>query len=202
MLDEENAAGRMRAVAEQWRRDGPGDAPDRIAAALERVAGELAGAGDASGGDRGRLAAELEAAQELRRRLAEIGERPQGGSDRGEPGGRDAAAPAAAGAGIEGVLEALARARPDLRPDLEQWAQHWWSGSAPGTDPGLQDLSAWTSLYSELQVLLDEFEAARTRELGREAGDERPGLGPDDGAPAPYRRMVDEYYRSLAERQP
>ncbi len=231
MLDEEDAAGRMRAVAEQWRRDGaaedgaggtrpngeastdgaqpgpadrdgPGDAPDRIAAALERVAGELAGAGDASGGDRGRLAAELEAAQELRRRLAEIGERPQGGSDRGEPGGRDAAAPAAAGAGMEGVLEALARARPDLRPDLEQWARHWWSGSAPGTDPGLQDLSAWTSLYSELQVLLDEFEAARTRELGREAGDERPGLGPDDGAPAPYRRMVDEYYRSLAERQP
>ena len=231
MLDEENAAGRMRAVAEQWRRDGaaedgaggtrpngetstdgarpgpadrdgPGDVPDRIAAALERVAGELAGAGDASGGDRGRLAAELEAAQELRRRLAEIGERPQGGSDRGEPGGRDAAAPAAAGAGIEGVLEALARARPDLRPDLEQWARHWWSGSAPGTDPGLQDLSAWTSLYSELQVLLGEFEAARTRELGREAGDGRPGLGPDDGAPAPYRRMVDEYYRSLAERQP
>lgn len=215
VLAEEDAARRMREVAEQLRRDGASgegaggtqpsedaseeDAADRIAAALERVAGELAGAGDASGGDRGRLAAELEAAQELRRRLAEIGERPQGGAERDEPGGRDAASPSAAGAGIDGVLEALARARPDLRPDLERWARHWWSGSAPGTDPELQDLSAWTSLYSELQVLLDEFEVARTRELGREAGDERPGLGPDDGAPAPYRRMVDQYYRSLAE---
>ena len=181
-------------------RDGPGDAPDRIAAALERVAGELAGA--APGGDGGRLVAELEAAQELRRRLAEIGERPRGGAERGEPGGRDPAAPAAGAAGMEGVLDALARARPDLQSDLEQWAQHWWSGSAPGTDPGLQDLSAWTSLYSELQVLLDEFEVARTRELDGEAGGERPGLGPDDAAPAPYRRMVDEYYRSLAERLP
>ena len=216
VLAEEDAARRMREVAEQLRRAGaagegaggtrPGEeasaenAADRIAAALERVAGELAGAGDVPGSDRGRLAAELEAAQELRRRLAEIGERPRGGAERSEPGGRDAAAPAAVGAGIDGVLEALARARPDLGPDLEQWARHWWSGSAPGTDPELQDLSAWTSLYSELQVLLDEFEVARTRELGREGGDERPGLGPDDGAPAPYRRMVDEYYRSLAER--
>lgn len=216
VLAEEDAARRMREVAEQWRRAGAAgegaggtqpseeasadDAADRIAAALERVAGELAGAGDASGGDRGRLAAELEAAQELRRRLAEIGERPQGGAERSESGGRDPQAPAAAGAGIDGVLEALARARPDLRPDLEQWARHWWSGSAPGTDPELQDLSAWTSLYSELQVLLDEFEVTRTRELGREAGDERPGLGPDNAAPAPYRRMVDQYYRSLAER--
>ncbi|MYI75242.1 MAG: hypothetical protein F4057_07960 [Acidobacteria bacterium] len=215
VLAEEDAARGMREVAEQLRRAGaagegaggtrPGeeasaeDAADRIAAALERVAGELAGAGDVPGSDRGRLAAELEAAQELRRRLEEIGERPRGGAERSEPGGRDAAAPSAAGAGIDGVLEALARARPDLGPDLEQWARHWWSGSAPGTDPELQDLSAWTSLYSELQVLLDEFEVARTRELGREGGDERPGLGPDDGAPAPYRRMVDEYYRSLAE---
>jgi hypothetical protein len=116
------------------------------------------------------------------------------------PGDSAANAPAAAGAVIDGVLEELARARPDLRPDLEQWARHWWSGSAPGTDPGLQDLSAWTSLYSELQVLLDEYEVARTRELaGRSSGD-FPQLGPGDSAPAPYRRMVDEYYRSLAER--
>ena len=164
------------------------------------MAGELADAGEASGADRGRLAAELEAAQELRRRLAEIGARPQGGGERGEPGGREPAAPSAGGAGVADVLDALARARPDLRPDLEQWAQHWWSAAAPGTDPGLQDLSAWTSLYSELQVLLDEFEVTRARELGREAGGERPSLGPHDAVPAPYRRMVDEYYRSLAER--
>ena len=212
-LAEEDAARRMRQVAEQWRRagaadaapsddadtDGPGEDPGRLAAALERVAGQLATAGDAAGGDRGRLAAELEAAQELRRRLAEIGQRPQGAPAGETPGDAAETAPAAAGAGIDGVLEELARTRPDLRPDLEQWARHWWSGSAPGTDPGLQDLSAWTSLYSELQVLLDEFELSRTRELAGQGGDERPVVGSDNAAPAPYRRMVDEYYRSLAE---
>ena len=100
------------------------------------------------------------------------------------------------------MLEQLARARPDLRPDLEQWAQHWWSGAAPGNDPGRQDLSAWTSLYSELQVLLDEFEASRARALAGDAAGERPSLGANPSMPAPYRRMVDEYYRSLAERRP
>ena len=229
-LAEEDVAGRMRDLAEEWRRDGAaeddaaatgaeaggrrddgqsrgvdpdraGESPGRLARALERVAGVLAGAGDEPGADRGRLAAELEAAQELRRRLAEIGQRPQGAAPGRGPAARSEAGPAAQGAGIDGVLDELARARPDLQPDLEQWAQHWWSEAAPGTDPGRQDLSAWTSLYSELQVLLDEFEASRARALAGDPENERPALGAAESLPAPYRRMVDEYYRSLAERQ-
>lgn len=230
VLEDEDAARRMRELAGQLRRDGapeagaagglpggerpagdtqpgaggeerPADSAERLAAVLERAAGELGRAGDAAGGEGAQLAAEIEAAQELRRRLAEIGQRPEGGAPSAQPRGDAGTAASAAGPGVDGVLEELARARPDLRPDLERWAQHWWSGSAPGTDPGLQDLSAWTSLYSELQVLLDEFEVSRTRELGGEPGGERPNLGPGDAAPAPYRRMVDEYYRSLAEHQ-
>ena len=181
--------------------DRAGESPGRLAETLERVAGALAAAGDAPGGDRGQLTAELEAAQELRRRLAEIGARPAGAGAGREPVDRSEPGQAAAGAGIDGVLEQLARARPDLRPDLEQWAQHWWSGAAPGNDPGRQDLSAWTSLYSELQVLLDEFEASRARALAGDAAGERPSLGANPSMPAPYRRMVDEYYRSLAERR-
>ena len=222
-LAEEEVARRMRDLADQWRRaaaaeedaedaedagpraadlDRAGESPGRLAQALERVAGALAAAGDAPGGDGEQLASELEAAQELRRRLAEIGQRPQGAAGGREPADRSEPGPAGAGAGIDGVLEQLARARPDLRPDLERWAQHWWSAAAPGTDPGRQDLSAWTSLYSELQVLLDEFEASRARALAGDAAGERPNLGAVPSTPAPYRRMVDEYYRSLAERRP
>ena len=230
-LAEEDVARRMRDLADEWRRAGAaendadgaaaagggapddgeprgadpdhaGESPGRLAQALERVAGALAAAGDAPGGERGQLAAELEAAQELRRRLAEIGARPQGAGAGREPADRSEPGQGAAGAGIDGVLEQLARARPDLRPDLEQWAQHWWSGAAPGNDPARQDLSAWTSLYSELQVLLDEFEASRARALAGDAAGERPSLGANPSMPAPYRRMVDEYYRSLAEQRP
>ena len=225
-LAEEDVARRMRDVAGEWRRAGAaddpaagaggardaaargadadlaGESPARLARALERVAGALAAAGDGPRADSGQPAAELEAARELRRRLAEIGQRPRGPAPARARAGRSEAGPASPGAGIDGVLEELARARPDLRPDLEQWARHWWSAAAPGTDPGRQDLSAWTSLYSELQVLLDEFEASRARSLAAGAAGERPGMDAGAPLPAPYRRLVDEYYRSLAERRP
>ena len=230
-LAEEDVARRMRDLAEEWRRAGEaaedaagaaaaadgapddaaprgadpdraGESPGRLAQALERVAGELAAAGGEPGDDGRQFAAELEAAQELRRRLAEIGQRPQGAGAGREPSARAEPGASAPGAGVDGVLDELARARPDLQPDLEQWAQHWWSEAAPGTDPGRQDLSAWTSLYSELQVLLDEFEASRSRALSGDPAGERPNLGASPSMPAPYRRMVDEYYRSLAEQRP
>ena len=189
------------AAPEDAASDAASQAARQLAAVLERAAGELASA-DAPSGDEGQqLAAELAAAQELRRRLEEIGQRASAAAPGAGAGRRLDTSASAPGAGIDDLLEQLAQARPDLRPDLEAWARQWRSGPAPGTDSARQDLSAWASLYSELQVLIDDFEVSRAQRLSAEAPGERPGLGPGQHAPAAYRPLIDEYYRLLAERQ-
>jgi hypothetical protein len=97
-----------------------------------------------------------------------------------------------------GLLEELRRGSRDLDRDLEQWAQHWASGAAPGTELFKQDFAGWESLRRNLENALQQFESDRSREL---AADElRDGLtgGPDESLPERYRRLVDQYYRSLA----
>ena len=72
------------------------------------------------------------------------------------------------------------------------------TGAAPGTESFKQDLSEWTTLYTELQVALEAFTLTRSREVAEEALGDRPRLGPAREAPERYRHLVDEYYRSLA----
>lgn len=96
------------------------------------------------------------------------------------------------------LLEELRRENPDLAPDLEQWAQHWRSVSAPGTEWSKLDFANWSSLRRNLDNALQRFEADRSRELAASETRDRVTAGPDEALPERYRRLVDQYYRSLA----
>ena len=97
-----------------------------------------------------------------------------------------------------GLLRALGEADPRMPADLERWARQWRGRSAPGTDPARLDYAQWTSLRRDLVTALRRFERDRARELAERALRDRYAAGPDDTVPERYRRLVDQYYRSLA----
>ncbi len=100
------------------------------------------------------------------------------------------------------LLRALGEANPGLAADLERWARQWRSRSAPGTDPARLDFAHWTALRRDLVTALRRFESDRARELAERALRDRYAAGPDDAVPERYRRLVDQYYRSLAGAPP
>jgi hypothetical protein len=185
--------------------DGLADEESMLADVLASAAEQLRGAGgqdDAAV----RLAAQVEAARELRQRLARLQEALD--QQRQRP-----AQPPADGPGeldrlrrafterldeSPGLRGALRRENPELSRDLDEWARHWQSVSAPGTQASKQDFAQWDSLRRNLENALQQFEVARSRELGVGEIRDRPSAGPDEPLPERYRRLVDDYYRSLA----
>lgn len=118
------------------------------------------------------------------------------GDDGAGGSGQEAAAELARHSGL---LRALGEASPGLAADLERWAQQWRSRSAPGIDPARLDFAHWTSLRRDLVTALQRFERGRMRELADRALRDRYAAEPTEAMPARYRRLVDEYYRSLAD---
>ena len=202
---------------------GVADTSDDLADVLEGVAGWLAN-GDPQRDATRRLAAELERAQELRQALEQIERqlaqmtalaedetRDQSQPADGSVPGQQRGGPPGAGelaelqqqfmrqlAETPELLERLQRGRPTAEQDLERWAQHWQNGPAPGTEAFKQDLSAWQSLQRDIQVALEEYEEARTRALREEETADRLNVGPGEQLPEAYRRLVADYYRSIA----
>ncbi len=142
------------------------------------------------------------------------GEPPDG--DGGASGRRDAHASEQSGPGAGGspgagqeaaaelaqrpdLLRALGEASPGLVADLERWARQWRSRSAPGTDPARLDFARWTVLRRDLITALQRFERDRARELSDRALRDRYAEEADDAVPERYRRLVEQYYRSLAD---
>ncbi len=209
-LQEADVADGMRAVAAALREaDGtPGAERDalepglaaELAAALQRVATDLAGAG-APDEDTRRLAAELAESQQLQDRLAAIEEQLAGASSAERSGARPEGRDGGVGTGLgelADLLEQLGAERPDLARDLERWARDWRSGAAPGAAAYKQDFSAWPALYGELRYVLEALEASRSRTLAADEIADRLQAGAGVAPPESYRRLVDRYYRSLA----
>lgn len=206
---------------------------DQAADALRRLADRLRAGGlaegtvpaDAPGGAAGRrqaagqneelrrLAAEIEVARRLRRRLqgAEEAAVPEAVSEAAVSvgAGADAASEPADGIGASadaagelarhpGLLSALREIDPGLAADLEAWAGPRRSPSAPGTDPARLDFARWTSLRRGLVTALLRIERDRSQELADLALRDRYATGADDAVPERYRRLVERYYRSLA----
>ena len=104
-------------------------------------------------------------------------------------------------AGLErnaALMEELRREIPELGRDLDEWAEYWQSQSAPGIGRFKQDLAPWDSLRQHLDTALQRLEANRLRELAASEVGDRLTAGVGESLPARYRRLVDEYYRSLA----
>lgn len=210
-------AARLRDLADRARAaagGGESAAPDRDAARLadedEAVAEEL---------DRAavRLQAAVRAAdeaaragQELEQQIARIDraiERLAGRSDGERPGAAEARDLAAAGGalarrlGQSADLAERARAvRPSLAEDLRRWAEHAFSGAAPGTEAFKQDLAEWESLREDVRLAIGRFPASGADAAAGAARGDGLHVGPDVRVPESYRRLVERYYRSLAER--
>lgn len=223
-LAQEEVARRMRAAADRLRamdtggetgsidRDGLAEEEAELADVLAGVAEELRRAGTERDGEARQLAEQLDAAQELRRALQRLGGETPGSARSGGPPDVSPGDPADQAssdgsqrreyvAGLErtpGLLEELRRDNPELRRDLDAWAEHWASASAPGSEGFKQDFANWDSLRRNLDTALQRVEDARSRALAE--ADLRDGVTGGREAPVPprYRRLVDQYYRSLA----
>ena len=225
--DMRRIAQQMRRAMSELRRQDPRNARVSGDQALEemrrleqRLRGESAGQlRRATGRDdeAQRLAAQMEEAQELRQRLEQLqrqldgqqrpqasqaarasSERPGGSREGGGEPGRLRREYVERLEHSPGLLDALRRQSPELDRDLEQWAQHWQSMSAPGTEAFKQDFENWDSLRRNLENALQQFAVDRSRELAVGERRDRPSAGPEEPLPERYRRLVDQYYRSLA----
>lgn len=188
---------------------------DRLrASATADGAGRPADAGEPSG-DRP-SGGEPSPASRPGNEVGPAGEPPDGDGDGGASGRRDAdgsersgrVAGGSPGAGQEAaaelaqhpeLLRALGEANPGLVADLDRWARQWRSRSAPGTDPARLDLAHWTVLRRDLITALQRFERDRARDLSDRALRDRYAGEAGDTVPERYRRLVEQYYRSLAD---
>ena len=216
-----------RALAELRRGDAAG-AAERAREALDRLRGpgrSGAAAGETAAADEARrLAAELSAAEALRRslqaleeRLGRVGTRAgrpgETGPDDGRPGGSGAADSEreAVGAAARELLrrleslpdlrETLRAARPGVLEDLARRAAGpaGGGGALRGRE---QDFAAWESLRDGLRQAIEAFEADRARALQAATTGGRLDVGAGEAVPDGYGPLVERYYRSLADRRP
>lgn len=199
---------------------------------LQDASSQRDGQGGASGAGGERAGAELERENEASSRSQEAvasgqaaaGGQPAEGESRdsavearngegerddvgGAPGGQRADAQRELVQGLDAqpeLLEALRRQNPELDRELEAWANYWRSSSAPGTDAARQDFAGWVSLQRNLLLALEWLELDRAERLAALARADRVSAGADetDALPAEYRRLVGDYYRSLASGSP
>ena len=187
-------------------------ADDALADVLHRVAATLRTAADPDAAEAG-LLGELDEARALRHQLDQIERQLEQLAD----AGANASTGSPGGGGSLGalqeqltrqltelpeLLERARHARPTIDRDLARWAEHWFSGAAPGTDAARQDLAEWASLRDDLRLAIEAFEVAASLERAAEDQKGRHHVGADERVPAGYRRLVDQYYRSLTERPP
>ena len=181
---------------------GIADADEAVAEALDLAATRLQAAGraaDETARARAELARELSRIDRAVDRLSRgRAGQPPGAAETGELQAAGAAL-AQRLAGATDLGERARAVRPSLIEDLGRWAEHAFSRGAPGTEGFKQDLAAWESLREDLRLAV-----GRLPDSGGDGADEsradRLHVGPDEGVPDSYRRLVERYYRSLAER--
>ena len=219
----------MRRTLAEMRRGDVAGAAERTREVLDRLrelGQAMAGAGEAEGSEEShRLAAELRAAEAVRRslealeeRLGRIGTQP---GQTGETGPGDGSRPAegdevdselaAIGSAARELLrrleslpdlhEALRAARPGVLEGLARWAARP-TGGGPALRAFEQDFAAWESLRDGVRQAIEAFEADRAGALQAVANGGRLDVGAREAIPDSYRALVERYYRSLADHQP
>jgi hypothetical protein len=73
--------------------------------------------------------------------------------------------------------------------------------SAPGTQAWKQDFAKWEELKKQIEVALEKSETALASRLREQEAKDRLNAGATEAVPEQYRRLVDKYYRALAQRK-
>jgi hypothetical protein len=73
--------------------------------------------------------------------------------------------------------------------------------SAPGTQAWKQDFAKWDELKKQLEVALEKSETSLAAKLREQEAKDRLSAGATQAVPEQYRRLVDKYYRALAQRK-
>jgi hypothetical protein len=139
---------------------------------------------------------------------------PSSGDGRGsEQGGRQAGQGAGSGNGSGAVQQAreayareLQRSRESLgRMRAEQRGlggstpeQHEYSLSSPGNESFKQDFGSWESLRKDIDLALEQFDAAASARLAPKAADRLSGGG-NERIPDAYRPVVSRYFEAIAK---
>jgi cell division protein FtsB len=140
---------------------------------------------------------------------------PSPGGGRGsEQGGRQAGQGSGSGNGSGAVQrareeyarelqrsrESLGRMRAEQRGGLggSTPEQHEFSRSAPGNEAFKQDFGSWESLRKDIDLALEQFEAAASSRLAPKAADRLSGGG-NERIPDAYRPVVSRYFEAIAK---
>jgi hypothetical protein len=73
--------------------------------------------------------------------------------------------------------------------------------SAPGTQAWKQDFAKWDELKKQIEIALEKSETSLASQLREQESKDRLNAGATQAVPEQYRRLVDKYYRALAERK-
>ena len=73
--------------------------------------------------------------------------------------------------------------------------------SAPGTQAWKQDFAKWDELKKQMEIALEKVETSLASKLREQEAKDRLNAGATQAVPEQYRRLVDKYYRSLAQRK-
>ena len=73
--------------------------------------------------------------------------------------------------------------------------------SAPGTQAWKQDFAKWDELKKQMELALEKVETSLASKLREQEAKDRLNAGATQAVPEQYRRLVDKYYRALAQRK-
>jgi hypothetical protein len=128
------------------------------------------------------------------------GEQPgEGGGSRGSGGDTVQRAREEYGRELQRSREALGRMRAEQRGGGGSTPEeHEFSRSAPGNEAFKQDFSNWESLRKNVDLALEQFEAAASARLTPRNAD-RLSVGGSERIPDAYRPMVSRYFEAIAK---
>ena len=132
---------------------------------------------------------------------AQNGQGPQNAQDGGAQG-RGQGTPTGDGDATpwDGARELLGEMRRDLDYRTPAGNEFNPGRSAPGTEGWKQDFAQWEELKVQLAAALERAETTTAAKLRAEQATDRLNAGAGQQVPEEYRRLVDQYYRSLATR--
>jgi hypothetical protein len=101
----------------------------------------------------------------------------------------------------DGARELLENMKRDLEYRTPEANAFNPGRSAPGTEAWKQDFASWEELKVQLAAALQRAETSAADQLRQQQASDRLQAGASQQVPDGYRRMVDRYYKALAQQE-